>query len=81
MTVWTSADAKRFLATMADDRLIAVWTVAQQRTTANHTVLITTPKAKSQRHLLFAPTAATYSSTRRVSSTTRTASPRCSKTP
>ncbi len=30
-------------------------TVAQQRTTANYTVVITTPKAKSQRQLLLAP--------------------------
>lgn len=30
-------------------------TVAQQRTTANHQVVITTPKAKSQRQLLLAP--------------------------
>ena len=30
-------------------------TVAQQRTTANHAVVITTPKAKSQRQLLLAP--------------------------
>ena len=29
-------------------------TVAQQRTTANHAVVITTPKAKSQRQLLLA---------------------------
>jgi len=68
---------------MADDRLIAVWTVAlhtglrrgelaglrwtdidlrggtitvaQQRTTANHAIVVTTPKAKSQRQLLLAP--------------------------
>jgi integrase len=30
-------------------------TVAQQRTTANHQVVVTTPKAKSQRQLLLAP--------------------------
>lgn len=30
-------------------------TVAQQRTTANHAVVVTTPKAKSQRQLLLAP--------------------------
>lgn len=83
MTVWTADEAKRFLDAMAEDRLIALWTVAlhtglrrgelaglrwtdidlksatltvaQQRTTANHQVVITTPKAKSQRQLLLAP--------------------------
>lgn len=83
MTVWTAADAKRFLDAMAEDRLVALWTVAlhtglrrgeltglrwidvdldagtltvaQQRTTANHAVVITTPKANSQRQLLLAP--------------------------
>lgn len=83
MTVWTAEQAKRFLDAMAEDRLIALWTVAlhtglrrgelaglrwsdvdlgaatltvaQQRTTANHAIVVTTPKAKSQRQLLLAP--------------------------
>ena len=83
MTVWTAEEARRFLDAMADDRLIALWTVAlhtglrrgelaglrwtdvdlrggtltvaQQRTTANHAIVVTTPKAKSQRQLLLAP--------------------------
>ena len=87
MTVWTAAQAKRFLDAFADDRLIALWTVAlhtglrrgelaglrwtdldlpagtltvaQQRTTANHLVVVTTPKAKSQRQLLLAPATVT----------------------
>ncbi len=83
MSVWTAAEAKRFLDAMTDDRLVALWTlalhtglrrgelaglrwsdvdlkvgtltVAQQRTTANHAIVVTTPKAKSQRQLLLAP--------------------------
>ena len=83
LTVWSAADARRFLDAVADDRLVGLWTlalhtglrrgelaglrwsdvdleagtltVAQQRTTANHQVVITTPKAKSQRQLLLAP--------------------------
>ena len=87
LTVWSAADARRFLDAVADDRLVGLWTlalhtglrrgelaglrwsdvdldagtltVAQQRTTANHQVVITTPKAKSQRQLLLAPATVT----------------------
>ena len=83
LTVWSAEEAKRFLDTIAEERLVGLWTlalhtglrrgelaglrwrdvdldagtltVAQQRTTANYTVVITTPKAKSQRQLLLAP--------------------------
>lgn len=81
--MWPADEARRFLDSVADDRLVALWTlalhtglrrgelaglrwrdvdldagtltVAQQRTTANHQVVVTTPKAKSQRQLLLAP--------------------------
>lgn len=83
MTVWSADEARRFLDAVADDRLVALWTlalhtglrrgelaglrwrdvdldagtltVAQQRTTANHQVVTTTPKANSQRQLVLAP--------------------------
>jgi len=41
---WTDVDLKA-----------GTLTVAQQRTTANHAIVVTTPKAKSQRQLLLAP--------------------------
>jgi integrase len=83
MTVWRADEARRFLDAIANDRLVALWTlglhtglrrgelaglrwsdvdlegatltVAQQRTTANYVIVVTTPKAKSQRQLLLAP--------------------------
>jgi integrase len=83
MRVWTAEEATTFLASVADDRLAALWTlalhtglrrgelaglrrkdvdldagtltVAQQRTNANHKVVVSVPKSKSQRQLVLAP--------------------------
>ncbi len=83
MRVWTAEEAATFLASVADDRLAALWilalhtglrrgelaglrwkdvdldagtlTVAQQRTNANHEVVVSVPKSKSQRQLVLAP--------------------------
>jgi integrase len=87
MRVWTAEEATMFLASVADDRLAALWilalhtglrrgelaglrwkdvdldaetlTVAQQRTNANHEVVVSAPKSKSQRQLVLAPSTVT----------------------